>query len=87
MDYDTTTFAQRLVKYLLEGLAVAVVAYYLPSRKLNLQEIGLVALTAAATFAVLDQFAPGVSPGARLGSGFGIGANLVGYSGLGVPMM
>jgi len=75
------SLTQRLTRYLLEGLAVAVAAYYLPQRKLTLQEILLVALTAAATFAVLDQFAPGVAAGARTGSGFGIGANLAGYSG------
>jgi len=78
MDTDFASLVQRAVKYLLEGLAVAVVAYYLPKRKLNLQEVGLVALTAAATFAVLDTFAPAVGDASRLGSGFGVGANLVG---------
>ena len=79
MDYDLTTIVQSLVKYLIEGLAVAVVAYYLPKRRLNLQEVGLVALTAAATFAVLDLFAPAVGSASRTGAGFGVGANLVGF--------
>lgn len=68
--------AQSVVKYLLEGLAVAVAAYYIPRRTVDLKEIGIIALTAAAVFAVLDQFAPSVALGARQGSGFGIGYNI-----------
>jgi hypothetical protein len=68
--------AQSVVKYLLEGLAVAVAAYYIPRRTVDLKEIGVIALTAAAVFAVLDQFAPSVALGARQGSGFGIGYNI-----------
>jgi hypothetical protein len=64
---------QSLVKYLLEGLAVAVAAYYIPRKTSDLKEIAVIALTAAATFAILDNFAPLVSAGARHGSGFGIG--------------
>lgn len=65
------------VKYLLEGLAVAVVAYYIPQRTMNWQEVALLGLTAAATFALLDYFAPSVATGARRGSGFAIGQNLI----------
>jgi len=67
---------QSLMKYLLEGLAVAAAAYYIPQRSANLKEIAMIALTAAAVFAVLDQFAPSVSDGARQGAGFGIGMNI-----------
>lgn len=67
---------QSLIKYLLEGLAVAAAAYYIPRKTSNLQEIAIIAITAAATFAVLDQFAPSVSSGARQGAGFGIGYNI-----------
>ena len=69
---------ESLIKYALEGLAVAAAAFYIPRRKVNLQEIVMIALTAAAVFAVLDQFAPGVAAGTRQGAGFGIGANMVG---------
>ena len=65
-----------LVKYLLEGLAVAAAAYYIPQKTANLQEIGMIAVTAAAMFAILDLFAPAVSSGARQGAGFGIGYNI-----------
>jgi hypothetical protein len=69
---------QSLVKYLLEGVAVAAAAFYLTKKKSDLQEILMIALVAAGTFLVLDQFAPAVASGARQGSGFGIGMNLVG---------
>ncbi len=67
------------LKYLLEGLAVAAAAYFIPKRKTSVQEIAMIALTAAATFAVLDLFAPAVGSGARHGAGFGIGARHVGF--------
>ena len=68
----------RLVKYSLEGLAVAVAAYLLPGKVLKLSEIAMIALVALSTFAVLDIYAPSVGASARTGAGFGIGANLVG---------
>lgn len=70
-----------LIKYLLEGLAVAVAAFYLTKKKSDPQEILMIALVAAGTFLILDQFAPGVAIGARQGSGFGIGFGLVGGEG------
>ena len=67
---------QSLVKYLVEGLAVAAAAYYIPKKTANVQEILMIAVTAGAVFAVLDQFTPAVSAGARHGAGFGIGYNI-----------
>ena len=67
------------IKYLLEGIAVAVAAYFIPRKKVEVSEIIFIALSAAATFAVLDIFAPKVGDGARKGAGFGIGANTVGW--------
>jgi hypothetical protein len=69
---------QSLIKYLLEGLAVAVAAYLIPRKTVDYREIALIALTASAIFAVLDQFAPAVAVGARQGAGFGIGYHQVG---------
>lgn len=66
----------KLIKYLLEGAAVAFAAFYIPRRKADLQEITLIALTAAATFLVLDVFSPTVASGTRQGAGFGIGYNI-----------
>lgn len=65
-----------LFKYLLEGAAVAFAAFYIPRKNINIGEIAMIALAAAATFALLDVFAPTVSTGARQGSGFGIGYQL-----------
>ena len=70
---------QSLIKYLLEGLAVAVASYLIPRRRVDPTEIALIALTAAAVFAVLDTFAPLVAVSARHGAGFGIGYQQVGY--------
>ena len=69
----------RAVKYLLEGLAVAIVAYMIPGKVLKMSEIGMIALTALATFAILDVYAPSVGASARTGAGFGVGAGLVGF--------
>ena len=76
---DMSDILTRLVKYSLEGLAVAIAAYMLPGKVLKLSEIGMIALTALATFAILDIYAPSVGSSARQGAGFGIGANLVGF--------
>lgn len=69
----------RVVKYAFEGLAVAVAAYVLPGKTLKMSEIGMIALTALATFAILDIYAPSVGASARTGAGFGVGASLVGF--------
>ena len=44
-----------------------------------LDEVLLIALTAAATFSILDTYVPSMAVSARSGAGFGIGANLVGF--------
>jgi hypothetical protein len=69
----------RVVKYVLEGVAVAIAAFVLPGKTLKFQEVAMIGLTAAATFAILDIYAPSVGSGARTGAGFGIGAHLVGF--------
>jgi hypothetical protein len=71
---------KNLLKYALEGAAVAVAAYYIPKRKVDLREIAMIAATAAVVFLLLDTFAPSIGEGARLGSGFGIGANQAGFA-------
>lgn len=76
---DISDLVMRVVKYALEGLAVAVAAYLLPGKVMKLSEIGMIALVALATFAILDVYAPSVGSSARSGAGFGIGANLVGF--------
>ena len=72
---------KRAIKYLVEGLMVAIVAFVIPPEKraLKLEEIAIIALMAAATFSILDTFIPSMGASARTGAGFGIGANLVGF--------
>jgi ABC-type Co2+ transport system permease subunit len=72
---------KRVIKYLVEGLMVAIAAYAIPKRSLNIEEIVLIALTAAATFSILDTYVPSMGASARGGAGFGIGANLVKFPG------
>ena len=79
---DLGELVRRAVKYLVEGVMVALAAFAIPKKALNLDEIALIALTAAATFSILDTYVPSMAVSARSGAGFGIGANLVGF-----PMM
>ena len=80
---DLGELLRRAVKYLVEGIMVALAAYTIPKRSLNLEEVLLIALTAAATFSILDTYIPRMAGSARSGAGFGIGANLVGFPRLG----
>ena len=76
---DLGELVRRVVKYVVEGLMVAVAAYAIPKRSLHLDEVMLIALTAAATFSILDTYVPSMAVSARSGAGFGMGANLVGF--------
>ena len=88
LDLDISQVITRAIKYLVEGLAVAIAAYYIPQKKMNLQEVAIIGLTAAAALAILDLLAPTVGAGARHGAGFGIGASLVGINKfIGAPMI
>lgn len=79
--FDITELIKRIVKYLIEGLMVAIAAFAIPKRSLNLEEIALLALTAAATFAILDTYIPSMGVNARSGAGLGMGLNLVRFPG------
>lgn len=80
---DIADLVSRVVKYALEGLVVAIAAFWLPKfmggKALPLSQIGMIGLVALATFAILDVYAPSVGASARTGAGFGIGAHLVGF--------
>ena len=85
--FDLQEVVKRGVKYLIEGACVAVVAFYLPGftgkQRLSIEQILMLAITAAATFAILDMYAPSIGSATRQGAGFGVGANLVGFPVLG----
>lgn len=68
-----------LIKYVAEGLVVAVAAYTLPSQEIAAHDVLQIATIAMCTFSILDFFSPRISKAARMGAGAGIGANLVGF--------
>lgn len=68
----------RVLKYLIEGLAVAIAAYYIPRRGMSPYEIVVLGICAASVFAVLDALAPSLGKVARTGMGVGIGVATVG---------
>ncbi len=69
----------RIVKYLVEGLVVAVAAIFIPKKSLPFDEVMTLAVLAAAVFAILDLFIPSMGVRVRDGAGLGIGLNLVGF--------
>jgi hypothetical protein len=69
----------RVIKYLIEGMFVALAAVFVPKKALPWEEILVLGVVAAAVFAILDVVSPSIGYTARQGAGFGIGANLVGF--------
>lgn len=78
---NVAELVKRIIKYLVEGLMVAIAAYAIPKRSLNVEEIVLIALTAAATFSILDTYVPSMGVSARSGAGLGIGLNMIKFPG------
>jgi len=76
--FDFNELVKRAIKYIIEGLAVAICAYAFPKKALSVEEIVMMALVAAATFSILDVFIPSMGVSARGGAGFGLGTNLIG---------
>ena len=81
---DFSELIKRAMKYIVEGIMVAIAAYAIPKKSLQMDEVLLIALTAAATFSILDTYVPSLAVSARSGAGFGIGANLVGFPRMGM---
>jgi ABC-type Co2+ transport system permease subunit len=75
---DLSELVKRAIKYLVEGLVVAIAAYVIPKKSPNIEEVSIIALMAAATFAVLDVFVPSIGEAARNGAGFAIGSGVGG---------
>ena len=78
---DSRELCKRVVKYVLEGLIVAIAAMLLPKQKPDFEGALGLALVAAATFAIIDTMMPSLSYPVNMGVGFGIGANLVKFPG------
>jgi ABC-type Co2+ transport system permease subunit len=77
--FDYQEMFTRIVKYLIEGLVVGIVAAILPEKPLSMDKIILLGLTAAAMFSILDLVAPSISASTRQGAGMGLGFKLVGF--------
>ena len=78
--FNINEIVKRIIKYIIEGLMVSIAAFAIPKRSMNIEEIGAIALTAAATFAILDTYIPTMGVSARQGTGLGIGLNLSGFA-------
>ena len=69
---------KRAIKYIVEGIIVALAAFVIPKQSLKVEEVIVIALTAAATLAVLDTFIPSMGVSGRHGAGLAIGTGLAG---------
>lgn len=86
---DGAELINRILKYLFEGIIVALAAFFIPGKnKLNVSDVITIGIIAAATFSLLDLFAPSIGNSVRNGAGMGIGFNLVGTNlvGGGAPL-
>lgn len=81
--FDFNELIKRAIKYIIEGLAVALVALLIPRKQMNVEEIVIIALTAAAVFSILDVFIPSAGTTARQAAGGTAGIGLMG----GIPIM
>ena len=81
MNVAASEVVNRVIKYLVEGLAIAAIAIFIPKKSLLMEEILVLGVSAAVVFALLDLVSPSIAFTARQGAGFGIGANLVGFPG------
>ena len=87
---EGTELLNRIIKYFFEGIIVALAAFFIPGKhKIDVVDIITIGVVAAATFSILDLFAPSIGSGVRNGAGLGIGFNLVGTNmvGGGSPLM
>lgn len=66
----------RILKYVVEGTVVAIAVALIPNKKPSVEEVLTIALIAAATFSLLDMFAPSIGVHTRQGVGIGLGASL-----------
>ena len=79
MNFNLQEILKRLIKYLVEGLIVAIACVAIPQKSLKIDEIVMLGLVAAATFSILDTFIPTMGQSARQGAGLGIGFGISGF--------
>ncbi len=86
MGIDWPEVVRRALKYLFEGLAVGLAAYFIPGKKLRMEEILMIAVSAAAIYSLLDLYAPTIGGAARIGTGLAVGTTVGGGIATGLPM-
>lgn len=81
-EIDLKRAFQIALKYLIQGFAIAIVAYYVPLtlkhslRKPTFKEVFLISLTAALSMYILDYFTT-IGTFAKLGMGFAVGNEVI----------
>jgi|TARA_B100000497_G_scaffold86878_1_gene96843 hypothetical protein len=79
-EVDINDLIVKVLKYVFQGLMIAIVAYLLDMvgpNKLNIWEISILAATAACVFAILDVLSPTYSQSAQQGIGLAAGFKLM----------
>lgn len=76
MIIDYSEVFGRILKYLIEGIAVGLVSYFVA--QLNTDQIIIIAVSSAAIFAILDMYSPGTGNAFRMGIGLSAGTHMVG---------
>lgn len=77
--FDLGQLFNRAVKYLVEGLVVGIAVLLVSKKRMKLDEIALIALTASATMVLLDTYVPSLSSSFKQSAGWGLGFRLVGF--------
>lgn len=79
MMMDLQKLLEKAMKYLLEGVLVAVIAHYLPSNmKVKPMALAMIAVMAGSALWLMDEFVPGMGNYARMGAGFSVGVKMAG---------
>ena len=87
---DFKEIMRRLLKYLIEGIVVGLACWFIPKKQkngkssLSLEEVLMISFVAAAIFAITEMYAPAIGSSVRQGAGFGLGAGIVGFPGIGL---
>jgi len=74
----------RILKYLIEGVAIMISAHLLQGKKLKIRQLLVLGATAAVVHLILDEFAPAVGSASRTGSGLALGVQMAGGQ---IPMV
>jgi hypothetical protein len=87
---DFREIGRRFAKYLIEGVVVGLACWFIPKRQkdgtpmLSIEEVLMISCVAAAIFAITDMYAPAIGASVKTGAGFGLGAGIVGWPGIGM---